>query len=110
MTQQDIALYVCLNTKLAKLLGVSNDESSAASLTIEEVGDGNLNYVYIVEGAGAFLIIFPDIPSQTHNFNTFLSHTTSFMSFTRPKFTFPSHFLSQITPLPIQMKQVLLQH
>ena len=33
----------------------------------------------------------PYIPFQTHNFTNFLSHTTSFMSFTsfiRPKFTF----------------------
>ena len=49
---------------------------------------------------GAPLIIFR--PKYTH-FNTFLSHTTSFMSFMsfiRPKFTFLLTFLSQIILSP----------
>ena len=58
--------------------------------------------IYSIEtktGVGTHLIIFPDIPSQTHTLYTYLSQTTSFMSFTRPKFTFSSHFLSQIIHL-----------
>ena len=37
-------------------------------------------------------LIFLDYSVSNTHFNTFLSHTTSFMSFIRTKFTFPSHF------------------
>ena len=36
-----------------------------------------------------------DFPSQTHTFYTVMSHTTSFTSSIRPKFTFSLTFLSQ---------------
>ena len=93
-----------LNTDMGGQTG-----SIPAKEFIESVLKMDLNVPLVCAGGvgGASLIIFRP---NTHILNTFLSHTTSFMSFTRPKFTFPSHFLSQITPLPIQMKQVLLQH
>ena len=49
---------------------------------------------------GASLIIFRYSVRNTHVLTLFLSHTTSFMSFTRPKFTFSLIFLSQIIPHP----------
>ena len=59
----------------------------------------------VVGGKRGLWCVCGDIPSQTHtHFNTFLSHTThttSFLSFTRPKFTFSSHFcLKSSTPQP----------
>ena len=60
---------------------------------------------YFCFSPGASLIIYP---SQTHNFTSFLSQTTSLMSyptFIRPKFTFPSHFCLKSSTSPRNKNQ-----
>ena len=54
MTEKKIAAYVLANPKLAQLLGFSapseEEPVDPNELKITEVGDGNLNFVYIIEG------------------------------------------------------------
>lgn len=57
MQKEDLTAYVCLNSKLSNLLQVENNVTSASTLKIDEVGDGNLNYVYIIEGNGGNRIV-----------------------------------------------------
>lgn len=52
--------YLLANAKLAALLNIDTSLSTAEaklSLKIDEVGDGNLNYVYIVEGPGGSKLV-----------------------------------------------------
>ena len=49
---------------------------------------------------GASLIMF----HPKHTFSHFMSHTTSFMSFIRPKFIFFSHFFLKLSPIQTEIK------
>ena len=61
LTEKDIAKYIVANTRLAAMLQVTSSEASR--LSIREVGDGNLNYVYIVTGpTGNHLVVKQALP------------------------------------------------
>jgi 5-methylthioribose kinase len=61
LTEKDIANYIVANTRLAAMLQVTSSEASR--LSIREVGDGNLNYVYIVTGpTGNHLVVKQALP------------------------------------------------
>eukprot|EP01032_Pedospumella_encystans_P025258 gene25258-28555_t len=61
-----IVEYLVDNVKLAKLLNIPSGlpaEEARALLKIAEVGDGNLNYVYLIEGlGGAKLVVKQALP------------------------------------------------
>jgi 5-methylthioribose kinase len=51
MTEKKIADYILSNSRLSHLLGFTSEDAGIPSeLQITEVGDGNLNFVYIIEG------------------------------------------------------------
>lgn len=64
--EEGIVEYIVENAKLAKLLNIPADLPADAArklLKIAEVGDGNLNYVYLIEGpGGAMLVVKQALP------------------------------------------------
>ena len=50
MTEDLLKSYICNMAKLSSLLDVAEGAGAEAGLKVKEVGDGNLNFVYIVEG------------------------------------------------------------
>lgn len=61
LNEEKIADYLASNSKLANFLKINHLNKS--ELKITEVGDGNLNYVYIIEGpSGDFLVVKQALP------------------------------------------------
>ena len=64
--EEGIVEYIVENVKLAKVLNIPAHLPAAearALLKIAEVGDGNLNYVYLIEGpGGAMLVVKQALP------------------------------------------------
>jgi len=58
MDEASIAAYILSMPKLAALVG----GASASDLTVNEVGDGNLNFVYIVKGARGSIVVKQALP------------------------------------------------
>ncbi len=66
LDEAGIVAYLVDNVKLSKLLNIPAGlpaEEARALLKIAEVGDGNLNYVYLIEGpGGAMLVVKQALP------------------------------------------------
>ena len=62
MTESDIALFVASNSRISSLLGCVGGQSGADSLDVKEVGDGNLNFVYIIKGPAGTLVVKQALP------------------------------------------------
>jgi 5-methylthioribose kinase len=55
--EETIGEYVCTLPHLCKLLGVSVGKESASLLKIKEVGDGYINFVYIIENGDKSIVV-----------------------------------------------------
>lgn len=63
MDEASIGAYVLAFPKLRAILGVDAGSSSGSSaLTVAEVGDGNLNFVYIVSGPTGKIVVKQALP------------------------------------------------
>ena len=57
-TDKNIAAYVVQHSRVAQQLGTSD----AAAVAVEEVGDGNLNFVYILRGPSGIVVAKQALP------------------------------------------------
>lgn len=57
MGEADIAKYIADMPKMAAMLGVPTGEEGAKAIHVAEVGDGNLNFVYILTGTSKTKIV-----------------------------------------------------
>jgi len=62
MTESDIALFVASNSRITALLGCEEGKAGADSLQVNEVGDGNLNFVYIIRGPAGTVVVKQALP------------------------------------------------
>jgi 5-methylthioribose kinase len=63
MTEDLLKAYICNMSKLSTLLDVTKGTGAEAGLKVSEVGDGNLNFVYIVEGpTGKKIVVKQALP------------------------------------------------
>jgi len=63
MGEADIARYIADMPKMAAMLGVPSDEEGAKHINVAEVGDGNLNFVYILTGkSGTKIVVKQALP------------------------------------------------
>jgi len=62
LTESDIARFVADTPILRKQVGCVPGEEGAGQLKLEEVGDGNINFVYIVRGPTGTIVVKQALP------------------------------------------------
>lgn len=62
MDENAIAHYVLSMPKLCAILNVPVGNNNGAILDVKEVGDGNLNFVYLVSGPGGCVVVKQALP------------------------------------------------
>eukprot|EP01041_Mallomonas_annulata_P001075 gene1075-2104_t len=62
MEQSDIALFISSHPQLRTRVGCKAGTDGVADLSIDEVGDGNINFVYIVRGPIGVVVVKQALP------------------------------------------------